>query len=608
MSSSQQKYPDLSSPISSKEEYPDLSSPVQDNNVDMSQPQDKKSFFDKLGDYNRKVSEDLGFKSKDIKAAYNLLTSHNMPLEQPAQTASLLTSFAVPEMGATRSGGIAKQIIDSMIKTGIGSHAGTKLMPGADDNAANIAAGVGAGTAGVLTPIGIATGSLNPFLRFGARTLAGGATGYGAGSLLGHENIGAGIGGLLGAKAGMRGAAPMQMAASEIAESLTPEVIARAAQREQAAQRLGLDVTAAETTGNPVLKQMQMQAANTPSGSQVLYPYGLNRQEQEKTLYDNFLNQVSPNHPSTAFDIPFSGQTLETAAYARASDIADKQRLRIDTRPIIERINYELQNHVKGGEVNKVLNKAMDRLEAVPSSRSVHLPPESVQYEHSLQGLHNAKMELDALINKKGSEAIDSAAKGRLKQIRTELNTMMREASPQYAAASDISNKRQARDQIEEAMSKSQITGANLYQKIIQDRGSYDDLYGRLGNPNAPHQVTPAQQSLRDMRDILPDLIDNTVNISSKQLAKQASDISGMDLSGIVKSFMTKSYFDKYNTAISELITNPHWRGELNNITNINSREDRGVKLARLIAKISATGSSQAYQNAQGSEQNGTRP
>lgn len=690
-------YPDLSKPLFADSDYPDLSKPLanQQQAAPDQQPQgfwaglnekyqnfmnpnkvDKfghpmvETFLGRMPDINYPENKEY-YKPKvptqeDMNKAAGVMT---MMLAPEIKIGAMLPS-AIRAMLPELSGGarVAADYLSSIGKTGAGGYVGAKMM-GADNPHAAMAGGIGAGTTAAMTPLMMATSSLNPLVRLAAGTGLGSMLGYGVGQMTGGSPYTTAGGGIVGGLLGLRGSGAGQLAAQTAAQSLTPEQIATAQARQAAGQQVGVPLTLAESTGSPVLGAMQQEAAMSAPGSKVLYPFGLQRQQQEEQAYQRLLEQISPKDAVTK---------IESPAFRAAFDNAEKQGTKVDLKPVLDYINNKLPTYESGSKIAQALVQAKDRLSLTPQTAAKYqqqMAPlnqieqnvqgttqqlrqqiqqmqanapdpyfrassgydqqmqqlqsqlaqhESVlnqiqqqkqafmqannigEYENTVEGLHNAKLGIRGILEGQGEKAIGKTAAGELKQVNKILNNQLQTASPEYAAASQISNLRQVRDNIENAMAKSNLTGSNFYDKVLANRNEYEDLYARLADPQNPKKVTLPQRNLAAMREAFPDLMDNLTAKSGKALAEKGAELN-VNLGGLAKSFLNKIYMDRYNKAVADLMINPQWEKELQAIAKMKAGEDRGIRLGRLISKVATTGGVGAYQaNQQGSQPYGT--
>ncbi len=628
----------------------------------------KKSGLDQLADYS--APEDLIRKAMTTKKTKEQLLNDvrtgagyaTMMLAPELKLSSMLPgaiSKALPVLsGGTKA---AKDILSSIIKTGASSYAGTKILPGSTDDEANQAGLMGAGITSALTPASMALASQNPLTR-----LVGGAiTGLGAG-YFGDQAIGGGAytegaGGLLGALAGLRKGGMRSLAANNIYGKLSPDEIAMAKAREEAAKKIGIDLTLPEKTGNPVLKRMQQQFADTNGGASVFHPFSVNRQIQEEGAYHDLVGAISPKNAKKEIETPAFerakrsknlvdvnpvAQLIEEklSDYAPSSPVASalnkaKSQLAVTPRTLarqeetlapIKKAKSDLQERInnltgqlkenkpvpgKGyihssshiEELNKKIEEEIEKSKSILNEVSEHEKMFRSQnnfgeYENSVRGLHSAKMSINSLIDSQGVNSLGNTASGELKQVNKLLNEKIRDASPRYEKANRISNLRQARQEIESKMKESQFSGSDFNQKILKNSDQYNELFDRLGNKENPSKLTESQVRLRAMRDTLPHLIDNMTEQSAAGVATSAPEIKGF--AGLAKSVLGKVYMDKYSKSVAEIMTDPRWHDELVRISNIASKEDRGIKLGRLISKVAVTG---VAANQQGSDGYGTR-
>lgn len=572
---------------------------------------------------------------------------------------------------------IAKDLVGSVGKTALGGYAGTKIMPDTTNQQAVDTAELGGGLAALLAPLGMAMRSANPFIRYITGGGLGALGGYGASHAMGHPAILSALGTGIGAMLGGRSIAPAEMAARNAYDAMVPANAANAAERIPAANAEGIPLNMAEATGSPIHAQMMNNAAMSDSGSKVIYPWALMRQQAEKNAIADTSTKIAPDYPSAGNGaLPFSSNvTMEPAAYQYAFDKARQTNTKVNIKPVLNYIDQQLPNYEEGSKIAQALRNAKSALSLTPKTaneyqsalqpaRDMQLKiqnnmdklnsqisdmeenkPESYfrgstnydtrlqalktdlknhqdminqlgsatqnfiksnkisNYENTVEGLHNAKKGIQGIIESQGDNAVGNTAAGELKQVNKRLNAQLTEASPEYAAANNISNMRQARQNIDESMAKTDLTGKSFYDRVLKNDIEYKKLYDRLQNPNNPKVPTPAQTALQNLKTAMPDLMDNLSMSSGKALAKEHPE-SNFKLLDLAKTFTNKVFMNRYNKAVAELMTNPRWQDELKKVANMKKGEDRGISLGRLISTVSVAGNA-AYNNQQGSNQYG---
>jgi hypothetical protein len=571
-------------------------------------------------------------------------------------------SSLLPAKGA---GKILTDYLSNIGKVGTSAALGSKVM-GLDNTQSAMSGLSGAGISAITTLLSMATSSLNPLVRLVAGTGLGSLAGYGIGQITGGSPYTTAGGGIAGGLLGLRGGGAAELAARNAAESLTPEQVSTAIKRENAGAQIGIPLTLAEKTGSPVIGAMQQEAAMSGPGSKILYPFGLRRQGQEEKAYQDLLDKISPkNAKATIEDKAYQAARNSNAIvnvnpvikhidqelpkYEEGSKIAKALKLAKDRLSLtpetskkfqqqlepfnnleqglqqnalglqnkLEELNANPPNSYLGGmsnhqqqvdQLQQNLAKHQQVLSDLQLMKHDFMQKSGISpYENTVEGLHNAKLGIQGLIEGQGENAIGNTAAGKLKQVNKILTKQIKQASPEYAAASHISNLRQTRETIEDAMASSSLSGSNFYDKILTNRNNYNDFYRRLGDPSNPKKVTAAQSNLAAMKEAFPDLIDNLTAKSGKALAEKAGEIH-VSLGGLAKSFLNKIYMDRYNKAVAELMINPKWADELHAIAKMKSGEDRGIRLGRLISKAAITGGVGAYNDyQQGSSNNGTQ-
>ncbi len=596
MGMSNQNYPDLSKPLnqgSADSAYPDLSKPMQQQNPEH-HDDILKSMWDKYQNFMQPKTTDsqgapmvetpLGRMPHINSQSFEKMSPQKGDFER---SAGLATMFMAPELKVASllpasvrkmlpevTGGlkILRDTLGATGKTAAGAYLGTKIMPGTTDKQANNAAAYGGGTTLLMAPLMMALASQNPFVRYMAGGGLGAAAGYGVSHFTGHPAAATGIGGLLGSLAGGRGRGAAEMAAHNAHEAMVPANAQNAQQRIPAANAEGIPLSMPEATGSPVHQQMYDQAASSAAGSKVIYPWALNRENAEKTTYNNLLNKISPDKAK---------ENIINPGY-KASEpeiIPQQDFMQLLKEPTIKAAFDEVANNpyyareLQGFPINSI--KYMDTVKKHLGG-IVRQTRKNESQEH-LSDLQN----------------LDVKA----------MTATMDKVSAKYAEARQAASNLKNRQFVEKKMAETNLSGSDFYSRVLQNDIEYKKFYEKLADPSNPKVPSAAQQSLANLKTALPDLMNNISAKSGKAMAKQSPD-NKYGVIELAKSMMNKLYMNRYNKAVAELMTNPNWQAELAKVAKMKAGEDRGIALGRLISQISVAGSA---ENKQGSEGNGGR-
>lgn len=535
---------------------------------------------------------------------FKALSQHGAPLENLARNIGVQTMFLGPEVAAAKYGkglaNIAHQIGASIGKTGISAGLGTSVLPNETNEDALKSGLMGAGTAGVMTPLLMATSSLNPLTRILASLGVGGATGYGLGSATGHPATGSAIGSILGSLLGIRGGNISQLAAKNIEEALGPRDFQVAMQRERAAQDVGSGFrhSLPEATRSPALQKMEEEAIHHPGAASRAAAFYQQREISEPKAINTILNEVSSKENERKID------PLYTAARKANPDV--------DINSVVSHIDERLHQEPVNSKVYKTLQEAKSYLN--PSQKTIDeriasgmTKEQANRPTNKLSDIVQIRKNISDLINtKQGNEVLGSEQKRELSLINDKLKEASTAVSREYEQGLNYASQKATRNEIEESLEKSERMGSNFYDKVLANDKEYNELFHKLRDPKNPNIITPAQKRLSAMRIAFKDLSRNLATQAGRAQAKTAVKAESPKYE-LLKSFINKIYMDRYHDAIAKILYSPDWHQELLRISKISSAEDRGIKLGRLISKVAVTGGVGYNQSMkQGSEQNGT--
>ncbi|RLC55523.1 MAG: hypothetical protein DRI30_07450, partial [Chloroflexi bacterium] len=213
------------------------------------------------------------------------------------------------------------------------------------------------------------------------------------------------------------------VAADEI-DQVIPSI--RASQ--EATEQTGIPLFQAQQTGVPAQLEKQAFVAQLPAGTRSAVE-GLKVQNKAAgDAVEDFLGQIAPDQ-----SVVTGAERLRTAAQAavaKAKNIRSEKASPIYTEaldegvtvnldPIKSLIKGKLTDLPKTGEIAKSIKRVEKLLEGTPTLRRVH----------------NAKIEIDQMINKFGENSLGNTTKREIRDIQGELLTQMDEASDLYRTA-----------------------------------------------------------------------------------------------------------------------------------------------------------------------------
>lgn len=198
----------------------------------------------------------------------------------------------------------------------------------------------------------------------------------------------------------------------------------------EAAEATGVPLFQAQQTGIPAQLEKQAFVAQLPAGTQRATAQLRAQNEAVSTAVDDFLGLIAPPEAITRGAEKFrtaARNAVERQALIRkerTSPIyrdAFRQGADVDLAPVNSIIEESLEEFPKGGEVVRNLTKIKGLLtrDGAPTLRQ----------------LHNAKLEIDQMINKVGETSLGNTTKAEILKIKDQLLTQMDDASDLYRTA-----------------------------------------------------------------------------------------------------------------------------------------------------------------------------
>ncbi|MCK5602015.1 hypothetical protein KAR91_09105 [Candidatus Pacearchaeota archaeon] len=195
-----------------------------------------------------------------------------------------------------------------------------------------------------------------------------------------------------------------------------------------AAEATGVPLFQAQQTTIPAQVEKQAFLAQLPAGTQKASTALKAQNEAASTAVDDLLGQIAPPEAIVTGAEKFrtaSQRAIQAAKDVRAEKAsplfkeAFSEGAAVELKPVKDLIKQNLTDFPTGGEVSKTMNRISGLIEGKPS----------------LQKLHNAKLEIDQLINKFGENSLGNTTKRQVLEVKDRLLAQMDEASSLYGQA-----------------------------------------------------------------------------------------------------------------------------------------------------------------------------
>jgi hypothetical protein len=197
---------------------------------------------------------------------------------------------------------------------------------------------------------------------------------------------------------------------------------------EEAAEATGVPLFQAQKTTIPAQLEKQSFIASLPAGTQKASQSLRKQNRAASRAVDDFLGTIAPDEAVVTGAPKFrtaSQNAVEAQKLVRKEKASPlyKQALKegadVDLKPVNELIDLKLNDFPEAGGIYKTLKKAQELIKGEPT----------------LKKIHNAKLEIDEIINKTGEGSIGNTAKNELTDIKNLLLTQMDDASDLYRSA-----------------------------------------------------------------------------------------------------------------------------------------------------------------------------
>lgn len=220
-------------------------------------------------------------------------------------------------------------------------------------------------------------------------------------------------------------------AGREDLEQIAPTVQAAT----EATEATGVPLFQAQQTLVPTLLERQAFVAQLPAGTQSAIK-GLRAQNKAASdAVEDFIGKIAPDEA-----VVTGAEKVRTAAQnaiAKVKNIraekasplykqAFKEGADVDLKPVNDLIDAELLDLPESGEISKSLIKIKSLIKG---------PKSAPEKGPSLRLLHNAKLEIDQMINKFGENSLGNTTKAKLRDVQSSLLRQIDDASDSYRAA-----------------------------------------------------------------------------------------------------------------------------------------------------------------------------
>lgn len=202
----------------------------------------------------------------------------------------------------------------------------------------------------------------------------------------------------------------------------------------------GVQLTPAEATGLPSLRAEQKALGNLPGSSDVMGEFYERRAGQVAQAVGEELERIAPETGvETAGALARAGsrgamQAVAANRAAQASPLYQKAFAEagdVNLAPVLKYTRNIIRAFPQDGQVARTLNRAFRLLtREVKTPQGIARAPET-----NLERLHNAKLEIDQMLEATGESSLGRTTRARLMDVRNRLLAAMDEASPTYGNA-----------------------------------------------------------------------------------------------------------------------------------------------------------------------------
>jgi len=301
----------------------------------------------------------------------------------------------------------------------------------------------------------------------------------------------------------------------------------------EASKQTGVGLFKAQQTLNPTDIERQAFVAQLPSGATQSRNALLRQNKEAAGAVDEFLGQLaSPETVSTAGDKfrNASERAIDAQRLIRkekASPLykaAFEQGADVNLKPVNDFIDSQLLELPETGEIFKSLSK-VKKLITGKVSEADGL---TTTARPSLQKLHNAKLEIDQMIAKVGTDSLGNTTKAKLTEAKIMLVDQIKEASPLY-------------DNALETFKAATPEFNKVNESIIGKIASYDDtqlksIAQRLFDPSESNSLI-IQQAKKVINNVDPDAWNIILRAElERRMGKVRADIGELSTSAALEN------------------------------------------------------------------------
>ncbi len=476
-------------------------------------------------------------------------------------------------------------------------------------------------------------------------TLAGGGAGAGALENQFPDLPGAGlIGAIAGGKATQAATSPNKaletvtspyqtLARKNILENVEPEAIAK----KQAAAEIGVHLTPAEASGNPLAGAQQGRLGTTSQGAKDLHKFHTERMKQENNAINGLLSDVNVKDQIVSSEVRNVANDIigkyEQELIQKAKPYYDKSapktipqkafsRLFSEDPTIGNAVESVLSDskyavEIKGYAPNsiKILDLAKKRIDAAIELAKRNGDKDAVRV------LNNSKKSLVENLDKispdykkaraiytEDSPAIEAIRNSDIGKIAKTNDRDLHKISQDIfsSAKTDLDAFKKVRDEIYQEspeawmgitrnemarrINDSEVTGSAFHKKILANERGYKQFEAAL------EKSPKAKAKLRIMRDTFGDLIgERSVKTAAGQ-SKISVDMP-RNLAEVGKRVLDKLTGGRYDKAAIALITSDNWDKELLKIAGDRDKKFKAVKMLSLLNTVEGEGSKEEAES-----------
>lgn len=393
---------------------------------------------------------------------------------------------------------------------------------------------------------------------------------------------------------------PEKSISKELFGKMSPEELEKMLQKKKVAQKVGIQLTPAEASGNQLVQDVESSLGKTEKGNKALYAHGESRKKSEEEAVEKFIERVSPKKESAAKDVrqaaretikeskhslqekasPFYEEAekdtvspnkfnslmrdsnIEGAVEHVSKDKTYKSKLKNVSRNSIEYLNYvakrmkdEVGAAKKSGEDHKASiltesrKKLLDKMdEASPNykkARSIYAE-EMPAIQELTEGNVGRLAELKGSQLKNASKIIFDPHETDLELLKQYRNTVGKQNPEAWRNI--------IRNEMERLISKSDkgSKGSDFYSQILKDDTKFNQFSEALGAFYG-NKKTSEQKMLENFRETLKNLY------QYKTTPHKGQEKIPIKASSWFDDKVHKLLGGNYDKKAIEMITDPNW-------------------------------------------------